>query len=749
MPEQNLSAEEAQRITFLLNNPEDPNAAIFQDPAVRAQAEQMLSTHVQQNLPNPQKQFHDISRGPGLAMANFSAGAEDTIYGLTTLAMDGVLAVLPEDSGPHEAVKTQRDAVNNFRRAAEYEHDAFVQSELGEQLDGASGFLTKDIPTFVGEILPIMYAPTGLSTYWRTVGYNGIVGGVAASALDKEAENLRERIGELSIGGLAGVVVSGALHAPGGFRAYAARKMRRKLETDLAKANRALEADVQRMTGDPTFTFSLGEITGNPFIIGLEIGAAKEATRASQNTRIKTLINFLKVRSNQLSETGNVDDIAIDLNQTLRDINKLMQKRASNNYSTGMENVAIKFGEEPIIDGRHYLSEIQRLAAEYSNPALGGSEGAVPQFLKGQIDELSTRVYPATTVKEVRNGVETWVVRRKDDGRSLGAFNNPREAATRLSKYNLDNGGIEAEYAAELMQGFRRIAKGDIGGGVTANITPGSAQNLSLAMKKAMNESLDGNVLNRDAVEAIKSLRKIYQFDQAQITGINNRLLGGLFGVDDISALNAKAAFNTMVSRSPKAQRAMAGILEELNPALLDDIRAEQMSQWVRKSYVPDAPQSMTPYSPVMLARQLAGEGGAEGAAARGLFDPKDALHLKRTGQALRTINETYLSVFPEASGSMVRDASINIVSRSPEFFARWMTGLFSQGKTIERMLQDPAFRDSIITVAERGLGTPQAQAAMIYMAVTAAEWAAGDQKRATEEQEEDLREIRRANPRP
>lgn len=749
MPEQNLTPEEAQRISFLLNNPDDPNAIIFQDPAVREQAQQMLSTHVQQNLPNPQKQFSDIARGPGLAMANFAAGAEDTLYGLTTLGMDGVLAVMPEDSKAHEALQGQRDAVNNFRRAAEYEHDAFVQSELGEQLDGVSGFLTKSIPSFAGEVYPVMYAPTGLSTYWRTVGINGVVGATAAGALDKESADLRDRLGELSIGGLAGIVISGALHAPGGFRAYAARKLRRNLETDLAKANTALEADVQRMTGDPTFNFSLGELTANPFIVGLEVGAAKAATRESQNVRINTLIDFLKTRANKLSATGNVDDIAIDMNQTLRQVNKDLQKRASDNYSTGLENVAATFGETPIIDGRHYLSEIQRLAAEYSNPALGGSEGAVPKFLTQQIDELSTRVYPATTVKEIRNGVQNWVVRRKDDGRSLGAFDNPQEAAQRLSKYNLDNGGIEAEYAGELMQGFRRIAKGDIGGGVTANITPGSAINLSLAMKKAMNESLDGNVLNRDAVEAIKSLRKIYQFDQAQITGINNRLLGGLFGVDDISALNAKAAFNTMVGRSPKAQRAMAGILEELNPALLDDIRAEQVSQWVRKSYVPDAPQSITPYSPVMLARQLAGEGGAEGAAARGLFEAKDALHLKRTGQALRTINETYLSVFPEASGSMVRDASINIVSRSPEFFARWMTGLLSQGKSIERMLQDPAFRDSIITVAERGLGTPTAQAAMIYMAVTAAEWAAGDQKRAVEEQEEDLREIRRANPRP
>ena len=112
----------------------------------------------------------------------------------------------------------------------------------------------------------------------------------------------------------------------------------------------------------------------------------------------------------------------------------------------------------------------------------------------------------------------------------------------------------------------------------------------------------------------------------------------------------------------------------------------------------------------------------------RGLFDPKEALQLKRTGQALRTINETYLTAFPEASGTMLQEGTINIVSRSAEFFGRWMTKLLTNGSTVERMLIDPAFRDSIITVANKGLGNKASQSALIYMMMTANEWAMSDE---------------------
>lgn len=189
-----LTPEQAQRISFLLQNPEDPNAAVFSDPAVRQQASDMLTQHVRENIPNPQAEFMNMVKGPGLMQKNFTAGAEDSIYGLATLGMDAVIAVTPDGSGVQESLKDQRKAINNTRRAAEYEHQAFIETELGGELDGAAGFLTKEIPSFAGEAYPIMFAPMGLSTYWRTVGINGAIGATAAGALDKESQKDRKSV---------------------------------------------------------------------------------------------------------------------------------------------------------------------------------------------------------------------------------------------------------------------------------------------------------------------------------------------------------------------------------------------------------------------------------------------------------------------------------------------------------------------------------------------------------------------------
>jgi hypothetical protein len=179
------------------------------------------------------------------------------------------------------------------------------------------------------------------------------------------------------------------------------------------------------------FSFSLGELTANPFIIGLENQAAGATTRAAQNIRIETLVSAMRLRANKLSAQGNVDDIAVDMNKTIIDANKRLQQRASQNYDDGLANIIDNFGDDVVIDGRHYLSETQRLLAEYADPTLGGSKP--PQFLVNQIKELDRKVYPATVVREVgENGQVTgFAVRRKDDNLLIGRFERAPEAAAR------------------------------------------------------------------------------------------------------------------------------------------------------------------------------------------------------------------------------------------------------------------------------------------------------------------------------
>jgi hypothetical protein len=97
----------------------------------------------------------------------------------------------------------------------------------------------------------------------------------------------------------------------------------------------------------------------------------------------------------------------------------------------------------------------------------------------------------------------------------------------------------------------------------------------------------------------------------------------------------------------------------------------------------------------------------------RGLFEPDEVRDFRRFGDAMRRF---------------MRDASINLISRSPEFFGRWLTGVMLRSKNIERMIQDPAWRESFITWSKAGVSGQKRQAAVMYMTLTAAEWMASDE---------------------
>jgi hypothetical protein len=421
------------------------------------------------------------------------------------------------------------------------------------------------------------------------------------------------------------------------------------------------------------------------------------------------------------------------MRKTIEELNTLLQKRASSNYGVGMENVIRNFGDDVVIDGRHYLSEAKRLIAESTDPLLGGSQA--PAFLLKQVDELDRVINPATVERVIRHNNPMFRVYLKADNRALAVFDRADEAAGFYTKYNLEHGGLDAETTSKLLQSFGRIAKGQVP--IFTTPAPGSAQNLSDALKKAMMESLDDTAIgNADAVNAIKSLRKIYQTDQAQIIGYNNVLMSQLWAAP-IETLSPRAALNTLAEREAPVQRAMVKILGEHNPQLLQDIRGTFLRQVVNQSSVPSAPSNLHVVNPTLLANNLAGLDKQVGAVARGLFDPKTQAHLRRTGEAIRVIQQTHLTLFPEAAQSVLRDITINAVSRSPEFFARMMTGIFSSGKTVSRVLNDPAFRESIIQIADRGLGSTQSQAAIIYMAVTLSTWNAEERAEEREKQSE------------
>lgn len=700
----------------------DAHRAIQADPAMLADAEARMQAYTRNKLSTRMEQgTRAMFKAPGAMLSQFMAGAQDALYGLSTFGLDVVAASAADGSDFEAKTRATRERIDAERKGLEAAHQTKRLETLGQQ-PAHIELLTGTLPEMGGQMMPFMVNPAiATSTLPRAMAYNAAVGGVSATALDKDAENLNDRMGELSWGALAGATITGVLSSKTAIRNRVARRLRDDLNKDLAQSNLALEKEVQRITGDLDFNFSAGDLTGNPFLKGLETAAKGELTRNARNTRINRLVDAIRIRANNFSSKGSPDSIAADLNVTIRNANKELQSRASENFSTGINNVIDTAGDQPIINGRTYLHRVDELISEYSDPTLGGNNA--PAFLLKQREQLVNQVYPSK-LRIASDG--RYQLLRRDSEKVLGNFDSPAEASQAMVRYNELNGGIDAETTSNLLRSFRRISSGEVP--VFDSAAPGSNQNLSLALKKAMLDSMDDGAVNKEAADAIKSLRQIYAFDQAQIAGINNRLMAGVFGVDDISALDAKAAWNTFRGKSVEAQKATAQILEELNPALLDDIRGQALRDVVNRSFVPGQQQSLTAYNPTRLAQELALDTGTEGGAMRGLFNSKDALELRRVGQALRTINETAGGAFESAAATQVENASINVISRSPEFLARWMSGVMIRGSTMERALQDPAMRQAIINVADTSVTGAKRQAAMLYIAITTADWMAADE---------------------
>jgi hypothetical protein len=89
-----------------------------------------------------------------------------------------------------------------------------------------------------------------------------------------------------------------------------------------------------------------------------------------------------------------------------------------------------------------------------------------------------------------------------------------------MTQYNLENGGLDAETTTNLLRSFRRISSGEVP--VWDAAAPGSNRNLSLALKKGLLDSFEDGAVDKESLDAIQSLRSIYAYEQAHITGIKS-----------------------------------------------------------------------------------------------------------------------------------------------------------------------------------------------------------------------------------
>ncbi len=680
---------------------------------------------------DPQQEF-------GRQMLSASKGLGNMGFNMALFALDAANAV-GADGGDFEGfINKQRRAMMDRRAQFNADANNMIIEVMGAEPSGFGEFL--------GTTLPFFAIPSALSTYVRTVAYNGLVGAVGGGALTPDAENFQDRVGDMGVGTLFGLGTSAVLSAKSGFQNYASRRIQKRFESDLARANKELEKELQAMVGSD-FNFSMGQISADPFITGLEYGAAHKLQRTAQNARIQKLVEFLDARSAALSRGGDAEKIAVDLHKTMERLSDETLTAAGQQYSRGIDDLVENYGDQIVlgqVHARGYLDKARELAGELADPRHLGTPGMVPKGLKDHIDFLDIKLNPFRSVRRIvedGNGKRRVVydVTHRESGEVLETFSGrgaAKKALTRTEAENLSQGGLNVEDVAEVLKGNRRLAAGDTP--LFENLQLGSTQNLAAALKGALLESIEGS--SSQAITRLQNIRSEYAKEMLKLNSISNTMLGRIFG-DESAVFSADEALDRLIGRSPQSLRATREILEEWNPGLLDDIKSVTIRRAVERSRNPAEVASLLDTDLTLLANNLAGKSKGVGELGTGLFTPREQSEILAVAKAVRVLKETYVDSFSFASASATSDFTINVVSRSPEFMARFLTRTLGQSEGLSAALNDPGARQAILRLASSGPNNDKGRMALAYLAVLHGET---EKERAEEERKARLEEAGR-----
>jgi hypothetical protein len=386
-----------------------------------------------------------------------------------------------------------------------------------------------------------------------------------------------------------------------------------------------------------------------------------------------------------------------------------------------MDDIMVQYGDDVVLDARGYLDKARELAAEIADPRGLGTPGMVPKGLKDHIEFIDLRMNPIATRRVKVKGEDgkfrvTYNMFDRNTGEVMETFSGRGAAAKALARRdaeNLQRGGLNSEDVIEVLKGNRRIASGEVP--LFENAALGSSQNLAAALKGSMIESMEG--ASSGAIGAIQGVRGDYAMSMAKLNRIRNTMLAKVFG-DEAAVQNADDALDRLIGRSPQSLKATRDILEKWSPDLLDDIKSTVLRRAVERSRDPSTVASLTETNLNLLAENLAGKSRGVGELGTGLFTAGEQAEIKAVGDAVRVLKETYIDSFSKPSATMLQDASINVISRSPEFMARFLTRIFSTGSSLERAINDPGARRSIISLAKKGPNNDKGRSALAYLTV-------------------------------
>jgi hypothetical protein len=651
-----------------------------------------------------------------LAVEGLKQGAQRAGIGILDLAMDiGVSTNLIDPKKRQEwkaglADRRLKIALDNI-------------AEFG-QLPSSSSRL-------VGEVAPWLLALPAAAENMIALAAQRTLQGVAIGGATVQAadEELIDRAFSMTAGGVIGGASAG-LSAWSMLRQKSAQSFTRAYNESTPEQAEMVQTLIQEMTSNPNFKISLAQATGNRNAFVLELGSAAAATKAAQNTNIEVVVKgLLKLARSQAAVGRSPNQIALSLRETMKTARKSIYDSAASTFAAESQAIRTQFGDDVVVGGDEFLAKIDSIIAEQQNTLLsvGGKPSKNLLRYRDEVDlivnPVQVRVVPAKAATATEEAVpeKITLIDRSPTRKQQAAVEIPwaasKEAAeAKALEMNKFFAGATAEETQEIFTGLNSLIGGDaiIFDGARA----GSNRTIGRAMMGALLESLDTPTANANAVKALAAMRDGYKFSMAQAQAIDDTVVAAVFGGKKLPKAPGKK-LDAVMKNEKEDLVAVREFLEEWNPVLLGELRRAHLERVVKGGARPAQPAVDVPTSLPKLANRLADGFGRAGQAGKGLHSAATQASMQKFAKALRVINNKYfVGITP--GGVRVEEVAINLISRSPEFMARFITRALSSGQSVEQALLSPQFRSAVIQIAEEPLSgtmTQAGKAAMVTLA--------------------------------
>ena len=681
-----------------------------------------------------------------LAVEGLKQGAQEAGIGLLDAAMDVGVGMNLID--PQQRVQWKEGLADRRMKIAHENIQEFGQLP-------STGYL------LTGEIAPWLLALPAAAENMTMLAAQRIIQGVAIGGTGVQGadETMIDRAFGMTVGaGLGGA--SAGLSIWQMTRQKAAQSFLRAYNDSTPEQAEMVQTLMREMTNNPNFTLSLAQVTGNRNAFVLELGSAAQATKAAQNQNINTVVGgLLRLARSQSAAGRTPNQIALSLRETMKDARKQIYDSAASTFAAESNAIRTQFGDDVVVSGDEFLAKIDTLISEQQNVLL--SVGAKPSKnllrYREQVDlivnpvvvniEKGAAAVPARAATKTQAAVPA--VPKQPDKITLFdrkskveiAWDASEEAArAKAIEMNKFFAGANAKETQEIFTGLNSLIGGEtiIFDGARA----GSNRTIGRAMMGALLDALDTPTTNATAAKALAAMREQYKFSMAQAQAIDDTVVAAVFGGRKLPKSPGKK-LDAMLKNEKGDLVPVREFLEEWNPVLLGDLRRAHITRIAKGGRKGTQPLVDTPTNLNKLAGRLEDGFGGAGQAGKGLHTAKTQQSMVNFAKALRAINNKYFTGITPG-GVKVEEVAINLISRSPEFMARFITRALSSGQGVEQALLSPEFRSALIEIAAQPLSGPMTTAGKAAM-VTLANWIRSnrqvEQNRAAAERREFARE--------